>query len=221
MVNFRFFLLRHLISVKVTFVYYKIFVLKKAEIFIRKMCFLSWLLTSKCLFLQALPVLKTSNLLPYVIFITVPRIDQLNRLREYDENGEPFNPNVRLKVSLSWFWVMVKLKLETSLNKNSRVSHWDLLSLLLIRKSQTDFILLLLPLEFKNISHFAPLDLFYKRPFNWKCLVTLQFSRTNISHFALLDFFYKRLFNWKCLVQISRINLTGIFLFIHFAFYFP
>eukprot|EP00111_Clytia_hemisphaerica_P016102 TCONS_00047658-protein len=46
---------------------------------------------------QALPVLKTSNLLPHVIFITVPRIDQLNRLREYDENGEPFNPNVRLK----------------------------------------------------------------------------------------------------------------------------
>lgn len=46
---------------------------------------------------QALPVLKTSNLLPYVIFITLPRKDQLNRLREYDESGEPFNPNVRLK----------------------------------------------------------------------------------------------------------------------------
>ena len=47
---------------------------------------------------QALPVLKTSDLLPYVVFITVPRMDQLNRLREYDPAGEPFNPNVRLKV---------------------------------------------------------------------------------------------------------------------------
>ena len=49
-------------------------------------------------FVKALPVLKTSDLLPYVVFITVPRMDQLNRLREYDSTGEPFNPNVRLKV---------------------------------------------------------------------------------------------------------------------------
>ncbi|XP_057315280.1 protein PALS1-like [Hydractinia symbiolongicarpus] len=46
---------------------------------------------------QALPVLKSSNLLPYVVFITVPRVDQLKRLREFDDTGEPFNPNIRLK----------------------------------------------------------------------------------------------------------------------------
>lgn len=43
-------------------------------------------------------MLKSSNLLPYVVFITVPRVDQLKRLREFDDTGEPFNPNIRLKV---------------------------------------------------------------------------------------------------------------------------
>ena len=49
-------------------------------------------------------MLKTSDLLPYVVFITVPRMDQLNRLREYDPNGEPFNPNVRLKVRIKMIY---------------------------------------------------------------------------------------------------------------------
>lgn len=49
------------------------------------------------MYCQALPVLKNSHLRPYVVFITVPRIDQLKRLREFDDTCEPFNPHVRLK----------------------------------------------------------------------------------------------------------------------------
>jgi len=44
---------------------------------------------------QALPVLKNTDLRPYVIFVTLPSFDQLRRLR--GTTGEPFNPNVRLQ----------------------------------------------------------------------------------------------------------------------------
>ncbi|XP_012557503.1 protein PALS1 isoform X1 [Hydra vulgaris] len=46
---------------------------------------------------QSLPILKNSNLLPYIIFITLPPINQLKRLREFDDTCEPFNPNIRLE----------------------------------------------------------------------------------------------------------------------------
>eukprot|EP00794_Sanderia_malayensis_P020603 gene20603-22636_t len=44
---------------------------------------------------QALPVLKNSDLRPYVVFITLPSFDQLRKLRQ--SSGEPFNPNVTVK----------------------------------------------------------------------------------------------------------------------------
>lgn len=46
---------------------------------------------------SALAILRSSYLLPYVIFITLPPINSVKQLRELDDTCEPFNPSLRLK----------------------------------------------------------------------------------------------------------------------------